>query len=235
MNKIDGGFLINLETRRERLASARAVVAKLAFPFRVETFRAIDGATILNAGGRLYKGPLQGSGSMEWKITFAGKEGVRESHLMRPSKLTKGRVENPWSRFGCLRSYRECLQLGIDRGWTRWLVLEDDVVASEGASEQIELALKKLNKSRPSWTMLLLGGAPLGGFKAPLTNNSSAFLGHKLARAECVFQAHAYVVSSSCAQVLVRKLDEGFGADSATTAFQRSVWSSGEGGAYWLR
>ena len=62
MNRIDGGFLVNLETRRERLASARAVVAKLASPFRVETFRAIDGTTILNAGGRLYKGPLQGSG-----------------------------------------------------------------------------------------------------------------------------------------------------------------------------
>jgi GR25 family glycosyltransferase involved in LPS biosynthesis len=124
--------------------------------------------------------------------------------------------------------------LGIDRGWNRWVVFEDDIVASEGAREQIELALKKLNKSRPSWNMLLLGGAALGGFKAPLTNNSSAFLGHNLAQAECVVQAHAYVVSSSCAEFLVRKLDEGFGADSATTAYQRSVWSSGEGGAYWL-
>ena len=99
MKGIDGGFLINLERRPERLADARAVLAKLGFPFRIYTFPAIDGDAVLNAGGRLYKGPLHGSGSMEWKITYTGKEGVRESHIMRPSKLTKGRVENPWSRF----------------------------------------------------------------------------------------------------------------------------------------
>ena len=79
--------------------------------------------------------------------------------------------------------------------------------------------ISRLDARFPAWDLLMLGGRPVSGNRAPRTGNGP--VGVKgVHAAECVYQSHGYVVRATAFDSIKEKLAQGFVADNALVSYQ---------------
>ncbi len=149
--------------------------------------------------GRRWRSANDHSSAMVYTFSWTTAEGKREHVPFRPGKLAKAGFVDPWGRLGNQRSHLSIAESALRKGLSTVMVLEDDAFLVEGwtgcqAMSCICSAIADLNKKRPSWELLMLGGQTIGGFRAPATNNGRCGLGADILAAECMYQSHAYVL-----------------------------------------
>lgn len=131
-------FVINLKRRKDRLERMHCIIPTiLDVEFTSDLGIDMDGRNLTQD---------QLVGLFPWKINSDN------SWWNRP--LKKGEI-------GCSLSHLNCWRHIVKTNTDTSLILEDDVIFSDGFAIKLESALNKLNNYDPNWDLLYIGREPL--------------------------------------------------------------------------
>lgn len=162
----DNIFLINLERRSDRLEEFRAKADKIGFRF--EVFNAFDGKKI------------------DEDFVYNGKK-----INITPNQYYFGGFDNyAKSQLGCLLSHLGVLKLAKERGYKKFLVLEDDCDFTDDFEQKFNNFCEDFNRD---WDMFYFSGS--------MPETSESFETYR--RLISCHTTHSYAVNSRCIDELI--------------------------------
>lgn len=166
-------FVINLKRRKDRRERMRRIIPSiLDVEFTSDLRMDVD-------GNNLTEDQLSKLGLFQWKINSDN------SWWNRP--LKKGEI-------GCSLSHLNCWRHIVKTNSDTSLILEDDIILSDGFTTKLESVLDTLNNHDPNWELLYLGREPL---------QSDEYACDGIVKPGYSFGTFAYMITRDGAQKLI--------------------------------